>query len=76
MERRKVYVEVMVKISPIGEIRPLTITYENGKTYEIENLLKRSSIGSGKTEYKIIISKRETSLYEDNGRWFVRAKAS
>ena len=32
---RRVDVGVTLKVSPEGNVRPLTITFENGKTYTI-----------------------------------------
>ena len=37
-EHRKVYVEVTIKVSPEGDVRPLTITFEDGIVYEIDRL--------------------------------------
>lgn len=79
MERRKVFVEVMLKVSPEGEIRPLTITFENGKTYEIDRLRQKcrahaTKVGGTGMRYTVIICNRETFLFEDDGRWFVEAK--
>ena len=34
LEHRKVFVEVTVKVSPEGEVRPLSITFEDGIKYE------------------------------------------
>ena len=41
IDHRKVYVEVTLKISPEGEVRPLTITFEDGIVYEIDRLKHR-----------------------------------
>ena len=38
---RKVYVEVQVKVSPEGEVRPMTIKFEDGELYEIDRLIDR-----------------------------------
>lgn len=35
---RRVDVGVTLKVSPEGNVRPLTITFENGKTYTIDRL--------------------------------------
>jgi hypothetical protein len=41
LEHRKVFVEVTVKVSPEGEVRPLSITFEDGIKYEIDRLKQR-----------------------------------
>ena len=38
---RRVDVGVTLKVSPEGNVRPLTITFENGKTYTIDRLKER-----------------------------------
>lgn len=79
MDYRKVYVEVTVKVSREGEVRPLTITFENGKTYEIRRLKDRrrahaTKVGGTGIRYTVVIGQRETYLFEDEGLWFVEAK--
>lgn len=76
---RKVFVEVTLRVSPEGEIRPLTITFENGVVYTIDKLRFRCraqslKVGGTGIRYTIIIRNHETYLFEDNGRWYVEAK--
>ena len=80
-EHRKVYVEVMIKVSPEGDVRPLAITFEDGSVYEIDRLKQRcrahaTKVGGTGIRYTIVINNRETYLFEDDGRWFVEAKRS
>lgn len=79
IEHRKVFVEVTVKVSPEGEVRPLTITFEDGIVYEIDRLKQRcrahaTKVGGTGIRYTIVVNNRETYLFEDEGRWFVEAK--
>ena len=79
IEHRKVFVEVTVKISPDGEVRPLTITFEDGIVFEIDRLkhicrAHATKVGGTGIRYTIVINNRETYLFEDDGRWFVEAK--
>lgn len=76
---RKVYVEVEVKVSPEGNVRPLRLRFEDGKTYEIDRLQQRTrahatKVGGTGIRYTVVICGTETYLFEDEGRWFVEAK--
>ena len=76
---RKVFVEVILKVSAEGDVRPMFITFENGKTYEVARLRHRCRASSRKVggtgmRYTVEICRKETYLFEDEGRWFVEAK--
>lgn len=77
-EYRRVYVEVTVKVSPYGDVRPLDILFENGKRYEIDRLLfvcraSATKVGGTGMRYTVLIRGHRTFLFEDDGRWFVEA---
>ena len=72
---RRVDVGVTLKVSPEGNVRPLTITFENGKTYTIDRLKERkraaaTKVGGTGIRYTVVIQNRETYLFEDEGKWF------
>ena len=76
---RKVYVGVMLKVSPDGDIRPVNITYIDGITYEIDRLKQRcrahaTKVGGTGIRYTIVVGKKETYLFEDEGKWYVEGK--
>lgn len=76
---RKVFVEVELRVSPEGEIRPLSITFEDGIKYEIDRLCQRTrahstKVGGTGIRYTIVINNHQTYLFEDDGKWFVEAK--
>lgn len=76
---RKVYVGVTVKVSPEGEIRPMTITFEDGQVFHIDKLryccrAHATKVGGTGIRYTVVINNQETFLFEDEGRWFVQAK--
>ena len=76
---KKVFVGVMVKVSPEGEIRPINITYTDGITYEIDRLKQRcrahaTKVGGTGIRYTIVVEKKETYLFEDEGKWYVEGK--
>lgn len=61
---RRVDVGVTLKVSPEGSVRPLTITFENGKTYTIDRLKERkraaaTKVGGTGIRYTVVIQNRE-----------------
>ena len=76
---RKVYVGVQLTVSPEGDVRPNTITFEDGTIYEIDRLKYRcrahaTKVGGTGIRYTVVIRGQETFLFEDDGKWFVEAK--
>ena len=76
---RRVDVGVTLKVSPEGNVRPLTITFENGKTYTIDRLKERkraaaTKVGGTGIRYTVVFQNRDSYLFEDEGNWFVEAK--
>lgn len=79
MNYRKVYVDVVAKHMRDGSIRPVSITFENGRTYPVDRLRQvrraaATNVGGSGLRYTVMISGNETYLFEDDGRWFVEAK--
>ena len=78
-ERRKVFVDVLVRHTKDGKKVPITIVFEDGQKYEIDKLCDRrraaaSKVGGSGIRYTIQINGRETFLFEDEELWFVEAK--
>ena len=76
---RKVYVEVQVKVTAEGKVRPMTIKFEDGELYEIDRLIDcrrahATKVGGTGIRYTVRIRNKQTYLFEDEGRWFVEAK--
>ena len=77
---RKVYVGVVIRVTPEGAVRPMSITFEDGKKYEIDRVryackAAATKVGGTGTRYTVVIGGRETYLFaEENGKWFVEAK--
>ncbi len=80
-ERRKVYVEVNVTHRPDGTARPNFIKFEDNESCEIDRVIRKcraASIKVGETgiRYTVQICGQPTFLFdEENGKWFVEAKA-
>lgn len=78
--RRKQYVEVLATHRIDGSVRPQTITFAAGPRYDIEEVkgVKLTKLYTTKEiarEYTVIIRSKQTSLFEDDGRWFVLMKS-
>jgi len=76
---RKVYVPVTLKVGSDGFMRPLSITWEDGKVYEvtqIRDVRRAASLKAGGVgiRYTCVIGKQETYLFQEENRWFVEAK--
>ncbi len=79
----KVYVETVVEFSDEGDIRPLSITWEDGRKYAItrvkycERGASRRAGGAGLV-YTCIVDGKEIHLYfEDTptgAKWFLESK--
>lgn len=76
---KKVFVEVTLKVSPEGAVRPMSLIFENRKEYMIDRLLHRTpaaatKVGGTGIRYTVRICGQETYLFEDEGRWYVEAR--
>lgn len=76
----KVYVAVTVEFSTEGQLRPLTIIWENGQVYTIDRVLDvRPSttppFGTSGLRYTCRIGQKKAYLFCENDRWFVQRKA-
>ena len=76
---RRVYVKVVVQIDEAGGVRPLSVAWEDGLTFEVDRLLDvrraaSTKVGGQGIRYTCRIRGHETYLFEDNGRWFVEAR--
>ena len=75
---RKVYVDVTLKQDKYGTIIPLTVTWENGRCYEIDRVLDvrraaATKVGGTGTRFTVRILGKVTYLFDDGERWFVEA---
>lgn len=76
---RRVYVRVIVEYDEAGGVRPLSITWEDGRKFEVDRLLDvrraaATKAGGQGMRYTCRIMGHETYLFNDNGRWFVEGK--
>ena len=79
MRRRKVYVGVNVDVDREGRVLPRTITWEDGRRFEINRvgrIVQAASpyFGGCGLRYTVKILGRETFLFQEEKRWFVEAR--
>ena len=77
--RRKHYVEVLARIDEEGVVTPVSITWDDGRTFEIDRILdmrQATSLKVGGTgmRYLVRIGHATTYLFYENPRWFVEEK--
>ena len=78
--RRKQYVEVLATHRIDGSVRPQSITFALGNVYVIDEIkgepcrVKDNLSHEIAMQYTVVINGKETQLFEDSGRWFVRIK--
>ena len=73
---RKVFVEVNVKCDTEGSMIPLSITWEDGRLFEIDkvtDIRKAASLKAGGigVRYTIMTNRKQTYLWYEDGGWFV-----
>ena len=77
--RRKRYVEVVARFDEDGSITPLSITWEDGRTFEIDRILDHRhaaslKVGGTGMRYLIRIGNATTYLFHEDPRWYVEEK--
>lgn len=78
MKYRKVYVKVLAQIDEQGRVCPKSVTWEDGRSFNIDKVTQvrracASKVGGTAIRYSICVCGKETYLYEDEGKWFVES---
>ncbi len=76
--KRKVYVEVIIHVDEEGNNHPECIIFERERKYLIDKVIDvrracAASVGGTAMRYTVRIGNKTTSLFEDEGKWFVEA---
>ncbi len=76
---RKVFVRVLAETDEEGNVKPKSITWEDGRAYVIDKVtdIRRacaSKVGGTAIRYTIKISNNQTYLFCDDGKWFVESR--
>ena len=77
--RRKHYVQVLARIDEDGCVTPLSVTWDDGRTFEIDRVLDARQAASRKVggtgmRYLVRIGQATTYLFYEDPRWFVEEK--
>ena len=80
-ERVKTYVKVVLEVDPDGNITPKSIQlHEDGPTFEVTGVIGRPvqaaamKAGGIGMRYEVLIGRKQTYLWDEDGRWFVEEK--
>lgn len=76
---KKIFVKVTARFDQSGKITPLFITWENGRTFEIDRILDVCQAASLKAggqgiRYTVKISGQTRYLFFEDPAWFVEGK--
>lgn len=74
--RRKRYVEVTVRYKEDGSVWPLSITWDDGRTFHIDQItdVRQAAslkVGGMGVRYIVCIGQHTTCLFFEDPRWFV-----
>ena len=77
--RRKRYVKVASVTDEDGSITPKSIEWDDGRVYEIDQILDKRhaaslKVGGTGMRYLIRIGHAKTYLFHEDPRWYVEAK--
>lgn len=77
--RRKHYVEVLSRTDEDGFVTPVSITWDDGRTFQIDRVLDRRhaaslKVGGTGLRFLVRIGEATTYLFYENPRWFVEEK--
>lgn len=70
----KVYVQVNGEFLPDGIVIPKTITWRDGRVWQIAKVIHTCSASDGEFEvirYTVLIGSAEKYLYQHGSRWYV-----
>ena len=76
---RKVYVKVLSETDEEGNVRPIEVTWEDGRTYTVDKVtdIRRAyakKVGGTAIRYTVKIAGQETYIFSENGKWFVESR--
>ena len=76
---KRVDVEVLAKYQLDGRIIPVSIAWDDGRTFEIDQVLDMrpaasTKVGGAGMRYLVRIGRARTYLFREENSWFVEAK--
>ena len=72
---RKVPVGVLAQFDASGRLLPVSITWENGRVYQIDRVLgaRVSRVNPENKRYDVVIHAQQTFLYRTGDQWYMEA---
>ena len=73
---RKVPVGVLAQFDAQGRLLPVSVTWENGRIYNIERVLgmRVSRMNRMNHRYDVVIHAQQTCLYRAGDTWYMEAE--
>ena len=76
---RKVFVRVLAEFDEQGRILPRSLTWEDGRQYEVDRVLQirpgvSLKVGGSGIRYTCRISGRQVYLFQDGNLWYMEGR--
>lgn len=76
---RKVYVRVISETDERGKISPISVIWEDGRSYSVDKIVdvRRAcaiKVGGTAMRYTVNIEGKQTYVFFEDGKWFVESK--
>ena len=73
---RKVPVGVLAQFDAEGRLLPVSVTWENGRVYGIDQVLgmRVSRVNRENRRYDVVIRAQQTCLYRTGDLWYMEAE--
>jgi len=74
----KIFIGVVAEHDPEGRVKPLSITWEDGRVFSVDKVLDvrmaaSLKMGGQGMRYKCRIHGKEVFLFCDTGQWFIES---
>jgi hypothetical protein len=76
---RKVFVKVLAEFDSEGQVRPVSVTWEDGRVFEVDRVTdarRAVSLKAGGTgmRFTCMIRNKQVYLFYEEPRWFMEGK--
>lgn len=70
----KAYVRVLAEFDERGNVRPISLMWEDGRIFDVDELLSVKRTGGNLSRYHTVIRGQEAYLYREGERWFMQRR--